>query len=97
MLGSESLRELSMFLVLLAMQAGAPQDVNVNVNACRICNVVNLLRGNPTTKHNKAVGKLLANGDCAGAEKYALENGEFDLADRVKARCQTSAAQTPAE
>jgi len=45
--------------------------------------------------HRKVVGQMLAKGDCAGAEKYALEKGELDLADRVQARCETSAAPLP--
>ena len=42
----------------------------------------------PNRRREKAVGKLLAAGDCAGAEKYALENGEFELLDRVKEHCE---------
>lgn len=38
-------------------------------------------------RHKKAVGKMLAKGDCAGAEKYALERGDIDLANQVKAYC----------
>lgn len=38
-------------------------------------------------KIRQAVGKLLANGDCAGAEKYALEKGELELAGQVKDYC----------
>jgi hypothetical protein len=38
-------------------------------------------------KRAEAVGKLLAKGDCAGAEKYALERGDIDLANQVKAYC----------
>lgn len=87
-----------MLLLFLAMQAaGAPQDVNVNINSCRICSFVQMLKGDPKKRHQKEVGKLLADGDCAGAEKYALENGELDLADRVKAHCDANAAaQQPA-
>jgi hypothetical protein len=78
-----------MLLLLFAMHTSdVPQEVNVNVNNCPICNVVKLFRGDPKARHNKAVGKLLANGDCAGAKKYALENGAFELADRVKAYCE---------
>ena len=81
-----------MLLLLMAIQAAEPQDVNINVNSCRICNAVKLIRGDPKARNAKKVGKLLAAGDCAGAEKYALEAGDLDLADRVKARCAPSAA-----
>jgi hypothetical protein len=33
------------------------------------------------------VGKLAAGGDCASASRVALEAGDFELADKVKAYC----------
>jgi hypothetical protein len=36
---------------------------------------------------NKTAGKMLSNGDCAGAEKYALETGDFPLVSTVRAYC----------
>lgn len=33
------------------------------------------------------VGRKLAKGDCAGAEKNALEGGDLDLASKVRAYC----------
>lgn len=35
----------------------------------------------------KQAGTMIANGNCAGAEQYALAAGNFDLAERVKAYC----------
>jgi hypothetical protein len=48
---------------------------------------------------NKTVGQMLASGDCAGAEKYALDRGDFPLVGTVRAYCAqagTAVAQTPA-
>lgn len=33
------------------------------------------------------VGKLVSAGDCEGATKLALEGGDFDLVEKVKAYC----------
>ena len=35
-------------------------------------------------RREKAVGKMLATGDCAGAKTYALKEGDFDLLGMVK-------------
>ena len=43
------------------------------------------LGGNRRTR--KTVGKLLADGDCPGAWKYALIQGDMGLADQVHAIC----------
>lgn len=87
-----------LFLALL-LQAEQTQNVNVNVRNCPICNAISLFKGDPKAKAQKKVGKLLANGDCAGAERAALEAGQFDLADRVRQRCSAApvaAQQVPA-
>lgn len=44
-----------------------------------------------------AVGKMLVSGDCAGAERYALTKGRFDLVATVRDYCARSvpAAATP--
>jgi len=42
------------------------------------------------TGDRKKVGTMIANGDCQGALKYALERGQFDLAQSVKPFCQAN-------
>jgi hypothetical protein len=37
------------------------------------------------------VGKLVSSGDCDGALKLALEGGDFDLAEKAKAYCESKA------
>ena len=56
-------------------------------NHCSLCNLISIFEGDANKRHARAVGKMLAKGDCSGAEKYALEKGDLDLADRVKAYC----------
>ena len=38
----------------------------------------------------KEIGRLLAAGDCAGAERYAAQRGELALAVQVRDYCQTA-------
>jgi hypothetical protein len=57
---------------------------------CGLCNLISIFDRSAKDRHAKTVGKMLAKGDCAGAEKYALQKGDFDLADRVRARCSAS-------
>lgn len=45
-------------------------------------------------RRKKAVGKMLAAGDCAGAKTYALKEGDFDLLGKVKDFC-APAANSP--
>jgi hypothetical protein len=40
------------------------------------------------TGDRKKVGAMIANGNCQGALKYALERGQFDLAQSIKPLCQ---------
>jgi hypothetical protein len=54
---------------------------------CGLCNLISIFDGDAKKRHAKAVGKMLSKGDCAGAEKYALEKGDLDLADRVREYC----------
>lgn len=54
-------------------------------SGCALCNLISDL---DKKRHERAVGKMLANGDCAGAEQYALQKGDLDLADRVKGYCE---------
>lgn len=42
------------------------------------------------TGERKKVGTMIANGDCQGALKYALERGQFDLAQSIKPLCQAN-------
>lgn len=56
-------------------------------NHCALCNIISIFEGDANKRHAKAVGNMLAKGDCSRAEKYALENGDLDLADRVRAYC----------
>jgi hypothetical protein len=65
------------------MSAPATSDAN----HCGLCNLVSILGQTANQRHAKAVGQMLANGDCAGAEKYALQKGDLDLVDRVDAYC----------
>lgn len=41
----------------------------------------------PSLQLRRQVGKLVAKGDCAGAEKAALEGGDLDLATRAREYC----------
>jgi hypothetical protein len=46
-----------------------------------------LLTGTGDRHVKRQIGKMLANGDCAGAEKYALTKGRLDLAQQVRSYC----------
>jgi hypothetical protein len=81
---------------LMAQAPGQTQDVNVNVNSCRICGLISALGGDAKERHRKAVGKMLATGDCVAAEKYALEKGDFELAEYAKSYCARSPAASVA-
>lgn len=48
------------------------------------------------TKRQKKAGALIANGDCAGAEQYALREGDFALASTVRLQC-TMRKMAPAQ
>jgi hypothetical protein len=37
--------------------------------------------------NRQIVGNMLAKGNCAGAEQYALKSGELDIAQQVKSYC----------
>jgi hypothetical protein len=56
-------------------------------NGCGLCNLISILDAGAKKRHEKTVGKMLAKGDCAGAERYALQKGELDLAERAEAYC----------
>lgn len=62
-------------------------------SGCALCNLISILDAGSKKRHAKAVGQMLAKGDCVGAEKYALQKGDLDLADRVKARCAPAARE----
>jgi len=62
---------------------------------CALCNLISIFQGDAKKRHARAVGKMLAEGNCVGAEQYALEKGDLDLADKVKDFCDKSSA-TPA-
>ena len=38
-------------------------------------------------KHRKAVGNLIAKGDCGGAYQYALGKGDLELAEMARTLC----------
>ena len=46
-----------------------------------------LLTGTGDRHVKSRIGKMLAKGDCAGAEKYALQKGRFDLLGVVREYC----------
>jgi TRAP-type uncharacterized transport system substrate-binding protein len=46
-----------------------------------------LISGTNPNHIRSRIGKMLAKGDCAGAEQYALQKGELDLAQQVKNYC----------
>jgi hypothetical protein len=46
-------------------------------------------------KRAEAVGKLLAAGDCAGAEQYALRRGGFALVQTVRDYCASAQMSAP--
>jgi hypothetical protein len=60
-------------------------------SGCGLCNLISILDGSAKKRHEKAVGKMLAKGDCEGAERYALQKGELDLAEQAKAYCAETA------
>lgn len=61
-------------------------------SGCALCNIISIFDGFSKKRHSKAAGQMLAAGDCAGAEKYALSKGDLDLASYVEDYCQRQAA-----
>ncbi len=55
-----------------------------------------LLGFNGEKSIRKKVGKMLADGDCQGATRYALEKGRMELANQVTQMCRPAAASVPA-
>ena len=56
-------------------------------SGCALCNIISIFDGLSTKRHSKAAGRMLASGDCSGAERYALSKGDFDLVSEVKDYC----------
>jgi len=49
---------------------------------CALCNLISIFQGDAKKRHARAVGKMLAEGNCVGAEQYALEKGDLVSAVR---------------
>jgi len=63
------------------------QTTQQSSGGCGLCNLMSVLDSTTEKRHKKAVGSMLAKGDCVGAERYALQKGDLDLADRVRSYC----------
>jgi hypothetical protein len=70
-------------LILLNMQIG-PIDYSMpSVSAPNL----SVVRVKTSRKVEKRIGKLIAEGDCAGAEQYALRKGRIELVGEVRRVC----------
>lgn len=49
--------------------------------------VTDFIRGINERKFEKKVGEMLANGDCAGAARYAFEKGRIEIGQAISDRC----------
>lgn len=92
-----------------AAQSRPAIDVNIQGSANpaavtpKPCNLFDLARGVPQSicearavaAHRKAVGDLLASGDCPAALKLALETGDLGYAAQVRDYCATAAKPKP--
>lgn len=62
---------------------------------CALCNVISIFDELSKKRRSKAVGRMLAAGDCSGAERYALSKGDFDLEAEIKDYCGRQAVRDP--
>lgn len=78
------------------MQPAAPassDNYNGDGGAALGASLGNLIRSIGERSFRKKVGAMLANGDCSGAAKYALEKGRLELGYAIQDSCRSATAQ----